>query len=441
MSDQHQKQSARSDDVAGETAMRDLRLLPGPFSAAALAAGEAALAGASQATRITHGRALVGSAVIAAAVIMPEIPLGAVDAPVMQVNLGARDAPASDPFRMPSLAASSPVFIQAMAADRLAPEALTTSAVSRRPSQERMAPLGFLATGSERFDLAFAGVALPDPEAITIAAPLASQPHGSFAARTAALRARLIDVPQITATRPFLPRAVREARAAETALTLDDRGIASLGSANRSIEAAFAGTLDVSGGVRDALPIEPVERAGIAPAPVSRAAPPVATPTARTAPVREDIGVDDNRVDQADPGLVALPAHARTLQSSREAQIDLVAKTHLDARVNGVAVGRVDFEQRGATIAVRLGSVVDLLQARFTAEELSKLRSGGAIDAYLTLDQIRAAGIPINYDPVYDEIEFGIDYQDAPQAAKVQVEQIGVPVSDQHSVMIDQIPR
>ena len=109
--------------------------------------------------------------------------------------------------------------------------------------------------------------------------------------------------------------------------------------------------------------------------------------------------------------------------------------------MNGVLTGSVEFEQRDGTIAVRLGSVVDMLSDRFSAEELAQLRTGRGLDNYMTLEELQAAGIPISYSPAYDEIEFGIDYNDAPQAAKVQVEQIGAPTATSDAVMIDQIPR
>lgn len=59
----------------------------------------------------------------------------------------------------------------------------------------------------------------------------------------------------------------------------------------------------------------------------------------------------------------------------------------------------------------------------------------------MTLAQLQAAGVPISYDPVYDEVAFGIDYKDAPQAVKVQVEQIGPPTFRSDAALIDQIPR
>ena len=47
--------------------------------------------------------------------------------------------------------------------------------------------------------------------------------------------------------------------------------------------------------------------------------------------------------------------------------------------------------------------------------------------------------MPIRYDPAYDEVEFGIDYDDAPQSAKVQIEQIGVATTVDERAVFDQI--
>ncbi len=186
--------------------------------------------------------------------------------------------------------------------------------------------------------------------------------------------------------------------------------------ADDAVEAAFAGELDVSGGasdaIRRALPISSsVDAQGTLPVEVD---------TARAVPI-----------PAPDPGLV----------SSRAAQIELVQKTELGARINGVLTGSVDFQQRDGTIAVRLGSVVDLLRERYASAEIDRIAGSGALGTYVTLAQLQAAGVPISYNPAYDEVEFGIDYDDAPEAAKVQVEQIGAPTLGTDRVGIDQIPR
>lgn len=62
---------------------------------------------------------------------------------------------------------------------------------------------------------------------------------------------------------------------------------------------------------------------------------------------------------------------------ARDLQNELVIKTRLDARINGVITGKVDFRQLDGTIAIRLGSVVDMLRNRFGADELDRIRGAG----------------------------------------------------------------
>ena len=113
----------------------------------------------------------------------------------------------------------------------------------------------------------------------------------------------------------------------------------------------------------------------------------------------------------------------------------------LAARVNGVRTGSLEIVQQDRTIAVRLGSVLDVLHGRYDAEAYERLRGSRSAEAFVSIEDLRSFGIPIRYDPIYDEVEFGIDYHDAPAAGKVQVEQIGAPSSPSRSVTIDQIGR
>jgi len=396
--------------------MRDARLLPGPLQAHELAANEAALAGPSRTGGMTKTRLVIGTAAVAAAVTVPNISVGAVDAPILRLGVSEPEPLALKEIWTPSIGSSSPVYASALAAEEIAPTALTFTSLSRFEQDGNPLPLEFLETGSERFDLAFAGVAVPTVSSITppsfaVAPGLPDQQRGEFGASANPLRAALIDVEQISGLRPALPRAQAPREhpvvRGRPSLAPVRQGNGRLAIANEAVEAAFAGQLDVSGEVRTALPIAS----------------------------RPSRGGDETA------RIVPIPQADASLTSAREEQVELVQKTRLDARVNGVLTGTVEFEQRGATIAVRLGSVVDMLSNRFSAEELASLRSGRGANTYLTLAELQEAGIPISYSPAYDEIEFGIDYNDAPEAAKVQVEQIGAPTAASESVMIDQIPR
>ncbi len=362
-------------------------------------------------------RLLVGTAVVAASVTIPDLSVGAMDAPYFRIDVRERSNVLEQPIWSPAAGATAPVYASANAAEQIAPTSLTFSGRSQPNGVDQMMPLGFLEAGSQRFDLAFAGIASPTPISFAISVG-PSRPSGvNVSAGPAALRARLIDVPQISNVSGLTPRAGGQG-AGGTIDTLRSTGLPSglssgrdasaqvqrsVAAANASVAAAFAGPLDVSDGMRSILPIaEPSDQ------------------TARAVP---------------------LPAPSTDIGASAAAQAELVTKTHLDARVNGVVTGRVDFQQLDGTIAVRLGSIVDLLRDRYSASELDRIAGASGLDAFLTLTQLQAAGVAISYDPVYDEVEFGADYDDAPQAAKVQIEQIGAPSVGSDQVMMDQIPR
>lgn len=169
--------------------------------------------------------------------------------------------------------------------------------------------------------------------------------------------------------------------------------------------------------------------------------------TGRLTPIEgpgDPLSVPSNPVpDEASKVAIEVPQPAPSIGSAPGTRasdaLDIVSKSRLAARVNGVRTGSVDFQQLEGTIAIKLRSVLDLLHDRYNEDEYQALRGAQAIDTYVPLAQLQGAGIPIDYNPVYDEIEFDIDYQDAPEAAKVQVEQIGAPTVGTDRALIDQI--
>lgn len=56
------------------------------------------------------------------------------------------------------------------------------------------------------------------------------------------------------------------------------------------------------------------------------------------------------------------------------------------------------------TIDVQLSGLLDMMADRFAPEEFARLRGSVAADSYVPLDQLRAAGLGLRYDPVYDEL-------------------------------------
>ena len=113
--------------------------------------------------------------------------------------------------------------------------------------------------------------------------------------------------------------------------------------------------------------------------------------------------------------------------------------SRLATRIDGRVAGELDFQQDMQTIKIRIGSIVELLKDRYETAELDRIARSASGDVYLSISQLQQAGIPISYDPVYDELAFGSkDY--LPRAAhKVQVDQITTPQRDLGPIVMEQV--
>jgi len=96
-------------------------------------------------------------------------------------------------------------------------------------------------------------------------------------------------------------------------------------------------------------------------------------------------------------------------------------------RIDGQLAGKLDFQQIDQSLSVRLGSIVELLKDRYDVSEFAQITSSSASDTFLTIRQLRDAGIPISYDPVYDEFNVGSRDHRPAAAHKVQIDQISTP--------------
>ncbi len=161
--------------------------------------------------------------------------------------------------------------------------------------------------------------------------------------------------------------------------------------------------------------------AAVAPAPAAKPAPAAA---AAVAP-------------KSAPALTAPPAVAAT--APRIA--DLEFKSRLLTRVDGRSMGQVDFQQTPAGIKVRLGSVAEVLADRLPAGELARIRNSSSADAWFSLAELQAQGIPISYDPVYDEFNIGREDTRPKAARKVHIDQISTPERSAGAATMDQIRR
>lgn len=407
--------------IGADAAAGDItRYVPAPHTASEKAAIEAALVAPVRKRGTLTARIMIGTAAVAMAVVLPDLSLGAIGKPETRVEMDKTLEVVPQSIWTPTARSAQPVYAPVMASDDIALNAITFSSRRIEPDFERVMPVAVLERGSERFDLAFAGgiteVELPHK---SVSASMPRQARRPSRLPLRAVRTRIIAMPQIAE----LPTVGREqpgmgdagdrlSGAGSTAAGVSAPiGVTSASgsadpSSGTSVDNGFAGPLGVSADVRETLPIAPEARAGRA---VQRALP--------AAPSAPDVGSD----------------------ALREAA--LVPKSKLDARINGVLTGRIDFRQLDGTIALRLRSVIGVLRDQFSDDEFAHLVSGRSADRFVTLAELQSAGIPISYNPAYDEVEFGIDYKDAPNAGKVQVPQIGTPGSAEQSVMIEQIPR
>ena len=116
-------------------------------------------------------------------------------------------------------------------------------------------------------------------------------------------------------------------------------------------------------------------------------------------------------------------------------------KSQLVTRVDGKAAGTVDFQQTATGLSVRLGSIAAVLGDRFAAAEIARIQSSAASNAYLSLAELQAQGIPISYDPVYDEFNVGTTDTRPKAARKVHMDQISAPERGLGTAVIDQVRR
>ena len=183
--------------------------------------------------------------------------------------------------------------------------------------------------------------------------------------------------------------------------------------------------------------VQPVSRpapsapARIAAAPV--AAKPVVAAAPGTRPAAQAPAVTARPVPAAPPPVAAAvaptprPALAAPA-SAASSPYRFDVKSQLVTRVDGKTAGAVDFQQTPTGLAVRLGSIVEVLADRYDPAQLARIRGSAAGNAYVSLSDLQAQGIPISYDPVYDEFNVGLTDTRPKNAHKVHMDQISTPM-------------
>lgn len=121
--------------------------------------------------------------------------------------------------------------------------------------------------------------------------------------------------------------------------------------------------------------------------------------------------------------------------------VPIEIKSQLVTRVDGKATGAVDFTQTATGLKVRLGSIVELLGDRYDPAQIARIKASNASTIYLSLVELQAQGIPISYDPVYDEFNVGTTDSRPKAARKVHIDQITTPERGGISAGVVQIRR
>lgn len=181
--------------------------------------------------------------------------------------------------------------------------------------------------------------------------------------------------------------------------------------------------------------------AALAPLPSTAQPAFVAAPAAAKVPA----GSVSASVPAAPPAAIApLPQAKPQLPATAAGRVDALrvdVKSQLLARIDGKSAGKIDFRQTDAGLQVRLGSIADLLGDRYDAAQLARIRASSASNVYISLAELQAQGIPISYDPVYDEFNVGTLDTRPKARMKVHMDQISTPERGLGSTAMEQVRR
>lgn len=101
---------------------------------------------------------------------------------------------------------------------------------------------------------------------------------------------------------------------------------------------------------------------------------------------------------------VTIPPPPRLAEEERAALL-AEAPTQMMVRIGDSGLGEVAFRTSEVnTVEVQLAGLLDLLVERFDSSEFERLRNSTAADNFVGFDQLRALGLNLRYDPVYDEL-------------------------------------
>lgn len=187
------------------------------------------------------------------------------------------------------------------------------------------------------------------------------------------------------------------------------------------------------------------EASAVAAAPAAMAAAPaMAMAMAAPAPVSSPVAAPVPAAPAAAAALAPLPQvklQPSATAAGRADALRIDIKSQLLTRIDGKSAGTIDFRQTEAGLQVRLGSIADLLGDRYDAAQLARIKASSASNVYLSLADLQAQGIPISYDPVYDEFNVGTIDARPKARMKVHMDQISAPERGLGSTAMEQVRR
>ncbi len=92
-------------------------------------------------------------------------------------------------------------------------------------------------------------------------------------------------------------------------------------------------------------------------------------------------------------------------RSAYIAQLDLDhASTRLAVRQGKAIIGAVQIQMSDSRISVHMGQVLDMFETRMDKAQFAALRASRAAEQFVSLERLRAAGVPLTYSAAYDEL-------------------------------------
>ena len=374
----------------------------------------------------------VAAAFAVDAVVAPDIEMQAATLPPMTAPVALEGGP--------SVSTRPEIEVLTAAAPELVTPALTEisiAALSNAPIEMRTLPLTELAS-----------LPMPLDDAIEL-------PPGALDSEETT---QIADVPAVPVVQLTIEPAGAEPVALPSAITSAGRS-AALQSASMAPPVAETADLlppsDVMGvqsatvsnrapAVSRSLPEPaPDESAQLAIAPAARVAPGLAggAPSELTEPAAPVPALKTfDPAETASLASVIDPTRPATLPPSASASpFDLDIKSKLVTRIDGQVAGQLDFQQTNQALSVRLGSIVELLKDRYDMGEFERITASSASDLFVSMHQLRDAGVPITYDPVYDEFNVGSRDHRPAAAHKVQIDQISTPEYGRGPATMEQV--